>query len=334
MSQEAVIAASFMILASTLMLTSRKVCAEFGAGTITFEETSYQLYYDTSGAGTNFVPYTSANRGGAAQPAGVDGSGLVTVSDDQIIPYDAYFRVQNSSNQDVFVRFAFDLDADGVLESTDTPAVFEATYGGTSAEFGTPPADIFAYTSNSKADFVEAGYESQAGSFFVRARKDQSADGVESNDSSDQESWTSFIIEYEGASVTQATGEIWDIDAGGAGAEQFTVTATGSSSTVSSSYSVEEVSPLGLHEVNDPSSLDALPWQFEFSTSDGFTDIDQIKITRFSGTGYKSYFPLAFNNFNPVSATGYVTPEPSSLLAFCGISSLAALRLRRCRATA
>ena len=315
--------------------------ADFGSGTITFEEDKYQLYYDTSGAGTNLVPYTSANRGGATQPSGVNGSGEVTVADDQIVPIDAWFQVQTSGGDNVYVRFGFDLDGDGDLDSADTPAVLEGTYGGTSDEQGTTspsyvgPSEIFAYTSavgsDVNADYIESGYESQAGSFFVRARKDNNGDSTETNDSGDQESWTSFIIEYAGAAVSEATGEIWDIDAGGSGAERFAVTVTGNSASVTDgTYTVTENSPTGLLETN-ASSLDAKPWQFSFGSADGFTDIDQIKITRFTGTGYTSFFPLAFNNFNPVSAVGFVTPEPSSLLAFGGIFSLALLRRRHLR---
>jgi len=177
---------------------------------------------------------------------------------------------------------------------------------------------------------VQSGYEDQAGDFFVRAFK-----GSTSGTSADEDfthdningSWDSFIIEYSttnGATVDSATGEIWDIDGSSTQAERFAVTAT----TTSTTSTVNSPTGVPLTESN---SLDGLPWQWSFSGLSG--SITKIEFTRFgdgSGTdGYKDFFPLAFNNFNPVSAIGFVTPEPSSLLAFGGIFSLAILRRRR-----
>jgi hypothetical protein len=231
------------------------------------------------------------------------------------------------------------------LDSADTPAVFERTYSGTADERGTvspfvAPNDVSAYTSASGgvyyADYIESGYEQQAGSFFVRARLDNNGDGIEANN--DGEIWDSFIINYAGADVTEASGEIWDIDGGNTATEKFTVTVTGDSASVTDgTYSVSEISPTGLLETN-ASSLDGKPWQFAFGSSDGFTDIDQIEITRFgdgSGTdGYKSFFPLAFNNFNPVSSVGFTSavPEPSTLAVFAvGSVGIVAGGIRRRR---
>ena len=325
---------SIWIAASSLLLALRPVHADFGTGTITFDESSYTVYDWTNVQTWAANPYDAVTNPGGVLESSISSSTLA-VSDDQLIGLDQAFRV-TTSNGNVYVRFGFDESARntggtvGSLDSGDTPAVLEATYGGTSAEIGSPPADIFAYTSAAKADFIESGYETQAGGFFVRARKDNDLSGTETNASTDKEEWTSFIIDYAGAAVSEATGEIWDIDANTSqGDEKFRVTVTGSSASVTDgNYSVTEDSPTGLLE-SDSNTLDAKPWQFAFGSSDGFTDIDQIKITRFSGAGYKDYFPLAFNNFNPVSAIGYVTPEPSSLLAFGGIFSLAMLRRRR-----
>ena len=303
--------------------------ADFGTGTLTFEDSSYQLYTltNTSGVATNVAT----------------GSTL-TIADDAVIPISEYFKV----GTDVYVRFGFDLNGDGDIDSSDTPAVIEATYtAGTSlndgnidkgsmSNFQDPAADIFAYTSGSgsseKSDFVASGYEDQAGNYFVRARKD--ADGAattsnasnESNTALDKEEWSSFIIEYattNSATVDSATGEIWDIDGDNSGAEQFIVTATLADGNTS-----QTTSPLG-----DNLDLDAKPWAWSFSGT--ASSITQIKFTRATGTvsgsSLKDYFPLAFNNFNPISAVGFVTPEPSSLLAFGGIFSLAMLRRRHRR---
>jgi len=322
----------FMIAFSFILLNRGEVRADFGAGTITFEESSYQLY-------------TLTNTGGVA--TNVATGSTLTIADDTVIPITEYFKV----GTDVYVRFGFDLDGDGDIDSSDTPAVIEATYtAGTSlndgniikgsmSNFNDPAADIFAYTSGSgsteKSDFVASGYEDQAGNYFVRARKD--ADGAtttsnasnESNTAADEEAWTSFIIEYattNGATVDAATGEIWDIDGTSNAAEQFEVTAT-----LASHPDESATSPLG-----DNMDLDGKPWAWSFSNTD--SSITQIKFTRKSGTSgsttYKNFFPLAFNNFNPISAIGFVTPEPSSLLAFGGIFSLAVLRRRRRSASA
>ena len=310
---------------SVILLPKGEVHADFGSGTITFEESSYQLYTltNTNGVATNVAT----------------GSTL-TIADDTVVPISEYFKV----GTDVYVRFGFDLNGDGDIDSSDTPAVIEATYtAGTSlnngniiegsmANFRDPAADIFAYTSglgdSEKTDFVASGYEDQAGNYFVRARKD--ADGAtttsnvsnESNEGADEEIWTSFIIDYattNGATVDSATGEIWDIDGSSSQQERFAVTATTTTTTAT------ENSPTGTS--TNSSSLDAKPWQWSFSGLSG--SITQIKFTRFSGGSYKEYFPLAFNNFNPVSSIGYFTPEPSSLLAFGGIFSIAVLRRRR-----
>ena len=114
--------------------------ADFGAGTITFEDSSYQLY-------------TLTNTGGVA--TNVATGSTLTIADDAVIPISEYFKV----GTDVYVRFGFDLDGDGDLDSSDTPAVIEATYtAGTSlndgnidkgsmSNFEDSAADIFAYTS-------------------------------------------------------------------------------------------------------------------------------------------------------------------------------------------
>jgi hypothetical protein len=326
-----------LIAVSSILLALRPVRADFGAGTITFDETSY-IVYDSDGsvysgvgatenASTNTVFQTS---GGLTR---VESGGslshyTLTMQDGAIVPYDAYFKTG-----DVYVRFAFDLSTGssaGSIDSGDLSAVIERTYHSTKSELD---GNVFAYTAlaNDTKDYVQPGYENQAGDFFVRAF--QGSTSGTSTDTSFTHApttieWDSFIIEYSttnGATVDSATGEIWDIDASNSdGAERFSVTAT----TTTTTSTVD--SPLGLVRT-DSDSLDGLPWQWSFSGLDG--SITKIEFSRFEDTGsvYKDYFPLAFNNFNPVSAVGYIAPEPSSLLAFGGIFSLAMLRRRHRR---
>ena len=70
-------------------------------------------------------------------------------------------------------------------------------------------------------------------------------------------------------------------------------------------------------------SLDARPWQWSFSD---IGDIAKIVFTADNGN-----YPLAFNNFNPVSSEGFTgsVPEPSSLLAVGGVFATVMLRRRR-----
>ena len=342
----------FMTVFSVVMLNRGEVRADFGTGTLTFDEASYTLYKWSD---------VQSWAGGSLAETLIATSALA-ISDDQEIPLDYAFRVTTSSGDNVYMRFGFDRTAGnstgtvGSLDSGDTPAVIEATYaagsnlnkkpnGDTGATiFGGPFSgasdanDVFAYTSDSnpseKTDFVASGYEDQAGNYFVGARKNYNGGtnigtGTESNASTDEEKWTSFIIDYayeSGTTVNAATGEIWDIDGGTSNAEQFEVTAT-----LASHPDEGVTSPLG-----NNSDLDAKPWAWSFSNTD--SSITQIKFTRKSGTvngtTFKNFFPLAFNNFNPTSAIGYFTPEPSSLLAFGGIFSLAVLRRRRRSASA
>ena len=194
--------------------------------------------------------------------------------------------------------------------------------------------DVSWNSSRVVADAVESGFETQAGAYLIRSAIDGDTDY--SRGSATNDDWTQFIIEYSGTAVTSATGEIWDIDYSGV-YERFDVKAY-SDSAATTQIGTTQRSPLGV-DPTDADSYDAKPWAWSF---EGIGNIAKIVFTRTATTDSagttldtgNTQFPLAFNNFNPTSAIGYFTPEPSSLLAFGGIFSLAVLRRRRRSASA
>jgi hypothetical protein len=307
------------IAASSLLLALRPVYADFGTGTITFDESSYTLYdwSDTSTTST------------------------VNVADDQAIGVDKAFGVDTTGNgtDDVFVRIGFSRTSDNDIDATDISAVFEDTSrNGVGYNAETNSETARAYISGDVswanpgvvvADAVESGFETQAGAYFIRSA--ENGDTGYSRGTATDDDWTQFIIEYSGTAVTSATGEIWDIDYSGVH-ERFDVKAYSDSAATTQIGSTQR-SPLGV-DPTDADSYDAKPWAWSF---DGIGNIAKIVFTRTATTdaagnnldSNNTQFPLAFNNFNPVSAIGYVTPEPSSLLAFGGIFSLAMLHRRR-----
>jgi hypothetical protein len=164
----------------------------------------------------------------------------------------------------VSVQFGFDIDKDGTL---DTEAVFEQA-GNTDAGEDT------GFWGISKArDVAAPGFTSLLGDFFLRQYDPYQPFGY-------------FIILYDADNaVTEASGEIWDIDGKPSKTEQFLVEAFNGSTLLDSISS-----PLGIDN-----SLNGEPWAFGFS---GLSDITKIRI---SFTGSKTQgIGLAFNNFSPV----------------------------------
>ena len=254
----------------------------------------------------------------------------VNVADDQARGLDKAFGIDTTGdgNDDVFVRIGFSRASDNDIDADDINAVFEDTSrNGFNLEYKhtySPTESLRAYISgdvswdaNSDvvADAVEAGYESQAGAYFVRSAKEGDTDY--SRGSSTDDDWEQFIIEYSGSAVSSATGEIWDIDY--SVYERFDVKAYSDTAATTQIGSTQR-SPLGIDPANSD-SYDAKPWAWSFN---GIGNIAKIVFTRSVTTyaagnnpaGASQQFPLAFNNFNPVSATGFVTPEPSSLAVF------------------
>lgn len=355
-----------------------------GANTLTFDNSTYQLYFNDSGT---FKTYTTANGVGTTGYGGVNyTTGVFTAGDDKAVPYDAWFKVDNSGSP-VYVRMAFDRSTGttGSIDSDDIPIVFEDTSRNTAVDAsynlqyrynesspqdsaGTKLTTIesdqeahWGFTSRRVSwgdgggtsdntyiitDAVESDYEDQAGEFFVRSAKGTATtefpnadidSGVSGNDtyfddgysrtSAQTDDWDSFIIEYAGADVTAATGEIWDIDTGGTD-EVFTVKAYNGASELGTSVSdtagTYNSNPADALAESNANSFDALPWAWSFSGLS--SPITKIVFTR---TGASSQYPLAFNNFNPVSAVSILTPEPSSILAFFGLFGAVGLRRRK-----
>ncbi len=178
----------------------------------------------------------------------------------------------------VSVRFGFDSNFDGVL---DTMAAFE--------EVGNiePVNETGFWGFGAAKDTAAPGFTSQLGSFFLRQSDPYQPFGV-------------FTILYDADNpVTEASGEIWDID-GGNRTERFLVEAFDGATLLDS---IE--SPLGTD-----STLDGKPWVFGFSN---LSNITKIEIT-FTGSKTGG-IGLAFNNFSPIEDISPVVdiPEPSTI---------------------
>jgi hypothetical protein len=115
-----------------------------------------------------------------------------------------------------------------------------------------------------------------------------------------------LTIDYT-APVFAASGQIWDIDGGPRGTEQWRVVAY--LDGVQVDY---EDSPLG--DAHGAGSLNGLPWTFNLSSAGGLDRIEFI----FTGSKTDS-LGLAFDNFNTDALTG--VPEPDAL----GMSGFGAL---------
>ena len=192
-------------------------------------------------------------------------------------------------------------------------------------------------------DSIASGYESQAGDFFMRSGAPINIIRIANSAS--------------GSPVSGASGEIWDIDGdfGGAGVSEaynvYAYSISGSDYTLLAKQLSSDGGTQG----------DSTPWSWSFS---GLTDgIDAIVVYQ-AGKNFTSNAPsTGWTTGNGVGMTGSgfwnddvgtytqpgtvttsgdanyminfdnlsftVTPEPSSLLAFSGVVSLAFLRRRR-----
>lgn len=182
---------------------------------------------------------------------------------------------------EVSVRFGFDLNADGIL---DTQAVFEQVGN---VDLGN---DTGFWGINQARDIAAPNYTELLGNFFLRQYDPYQPFGI-------------FTILYQANNpVTEASGEIWDID-GSNKTEQFLVQAFNGSILLDSI-----LSPLG-----EDKTLNGKPWAF------GFKDLSNITQINITFTGSKtSGIGLAFNNFSPVEdiSQSVNVSEPSMLIVF------------------
>lgn len=112
-----------------------------------------------------------------------------------------------------------------------------------------------------------------------------------------------LIVNYDFA-VTEASGQIWDIDGGGQqSSEKWKVEAWNGGTLVDSIFSPEGTS-------KGAGSLNGLPWTFTLSTSSSF---DTLKF-EFVGTK-TNYIGLAFDNFN-TNSSRITVPAPSVVWIF------------------
>lgn len=158
-------------------------------------------------------------------------------------------------------------------------------------------------------------YDKPLGDWFLRTAGD-----INNRDSSNS---VFLSITYDDL-VTGASGQIWDIDAGSRGNEQWMVNAI---DTSTGTIVATDTSPVGTSG-SDP--LNALPWVFSLDVAAG----DAFDKIEFVFTGTKNQFiGLAFDNFNATSADFNQVPAPAAIGLFgFGILCLGAgLAIRRRR---
>lgn len=158
-------------------------------------------------------------------------------------------------------------------------------------------------------------YTSDLGEYFLRAGSPQQQTGD-----------VRLIIEYLNG-VTQASGEVWDIDAGAGGTQRFRVVAM-----LDNGDQLVSISPIGIDQ-GSPASLDSRPWLWGFTAPAGRT-IEKIAVNfvesdpnaKTSGVG------LAFDNFffdtNTVT-TDPPVPAPNAALGGLVLGALGITRRRR-----
>jgi hypothetical protein len=193
------------------------------------------------------------------------------------------------------VRFFFDTNGNNQFDANDELPVFE--------HIGSEANNGFQSTFNGVPDTARPGFEAQLGAYFLR--QPDAIGNVHGP----------FIADYTTSTpIRGLSGEIWDIDGGAAGTEQWRVDAIDTVGNVLAT----ELSPLGTSA--GPGSLDSLPWVFQFTNlPDGVSAVRLTFVgTKTTGVG------LAFNNFSPDVAL----PEPSGALMAAPLLVVLARRRR------
>ena len=268
-----------------------------------------------------------------------DNGGVDAPLDNATIASTTPFTYQNVPlNHDLTITFEANYDDDNsgasnsAFEDYYVSSATASAYGYAVNEEASETTSGFGTANN--PDQPATGYEQQAGNFFMRSAAPMNI----------------IRIANSGVgTVTEASGEIWDID-NGWGTEDYNVYAY--------SISGSDYTLLAKQLSSDGGTQgDGTPWSWSFS---GLTEgIDAIVVYQRGqtftsnapggwstgdavggvGTGFwnndvsgtyaneHSAHAAYYVNFDNLSFT--VTPEPSSLLAFSGVVSLAFLRRRR-----
>jgi hypothetical protein len=204
-------------------------------------------------------------------------------------------------------------------DQLDISTQYEATYGVTFSLVGggTPTLEktggsddghgfLNFQTGTATPDVETAGYEGQLGDYYLRIGTDELLSAPIPN----------LLISYTNP-VSAASAQIWDIDGGPAGTEQWLVTALDSGGSVIDSL----LSPLGTAQ--GAGTLDGIPWTWSFSHANN--DIYAIELA-FIGNKTTS-LGLAFDNFSPSTAA---VPIPAAAWLFgSGLLGLAGMARRK-----
>jgi hypothetical protein len=195
---------------------------------------------------------------------------------------------------------SFGLDADNNLEIDSGSTLRLEDTSNTNGNWG-----YVSTLAEEEYNNAESGYESQLGDWFL------------TNDRDGEVSDT-ILIQYDNP-VTQASGEIWDIDGRTNGnSEQWQVSAYDQSGNL-----VENIeSPIGVHNSVE-GSLDSKPWLWSFDVGSG----QQIMKITMQAIGNVSNSPVAFNNFATASV-GAPEPQFWAMLTCFGLISLFVHRRR------
>ncbi|MBZ8180854.1 PEP-CTERM sorting domain-containing protein [Oscillatoria salina] len=197
------------------------------------------------------------------------------------------------------ITFGIDANLDGINDPGKSPVLEAVGYSKKDPKSG------FANGHLSKLDVAAPSFESRLGSFFLRT--DTPKKTIKEQN---------LLITYN-SPTSGASGEIWDIDGGIRGTEQWRIEALGQDLSVIDSI----LSPLGT-----TLTLDAKPWLWSFDR-----DVADINAIRFNFVGTKKNVAgLAFDNFSVYSVeNSEKVPEPTSVLSLLTFGIFGTMLLKR-----